>query len=300
MRKIDYLFSIQEEYNKNRKLKKICQVSLKQKYGNKVSTDIWDRLTKELKMTEENQFSSYYLEMYDYIKQNDLKPWNMSFEGTTGSSLICYLCGITDINPMDSEIPLYPEFFMGYQGNKVPCFNLLLDSNSKEVRMIEKLVEATSKYPTVEEISVIEQMNVFDKYLDLLPISEVDSFKEVLERMKPKTLKELVKVVGLTYSDISSDKVSCREDIYEAAIECGIDYKTAFCIAEYTRRGKGLKTEWQTLLLRKGFSKDILKVCNETKYLCTRAQALEIALCNLRFLYYRINYPNEFNQICGG
>lgn len=300
MRKVNYLLSIQEEYDKSRKLKRICHESLREKFGKKIPVDMLNRLAWELRMTELNQFSSYYLEMYDYIKQNDLRPWNMSFEGTTGSSLICYLCCITDINPMDKKMPLYSEFFMGYQGNKVPCFNLLMSCNSKEVGTIEGLAESTSKYPTVEEISTPEQMSLFEKYMDLLPISKIDSFKEAMEKYKPSTLDELIKVVGVAYSNTCLYQISCREDIYEAAIGCGVNRKMAFCIAEYTRRGKGLKMEWQTLLLKKGFSKEMLKACNETKYLCTRAEAIEIALFNLRLLYYKINYPNEFNQICGG
>ena len=171
MTKINYLLSIKDEYNKNKKLKRICLVSLKEKFGSKVSVHIEDRLTWELKMTAVNQFSSYYLEMYDYIKKENLKPWNMSFEGTAGSLLICYLCGITNINPMDKTMPLYPEFFMGYQGNKVPYFNLLMSYNSETVRTIEKLAEATSKYPTMEEISTIEQMSLFEKYIEFLPIT---------------------------------------------------------------------------------------------------------------------------------
>jgi len=299
MRKINYLLAVQEENEKNKQLKQICNQKIREKWGNKAPSTIQDRLSLELELTKENQFSLYYLEMYDFIQKRNLKPWNFSYQGTTGSSLICYLCGITNINPLDENVPLYPEFFMGYQGNKVPCFNLLMSCNSKEVEMMEKLVEATSKYPTVEEILTPKQMSLFEKYMESLPISKIDTFKETMEKYKPNTLGELVKVVGIACSDSCSNQISCREDVYEAAIECGVDQKMAFGIAEYTRRGKGLKIEWQILLWEKGFSEEMLKVCNETKYLCTRAQAIEIALSNLRFLYYKINYPNEFNQICG-
>ncbi len=84
-----------EEY-----LRELCELGLKEKFPNADSA-ILDRLEHELKMIKDMGFVSYFLIVWDFIsfaKKNNI-PVGPG-RGSAAGSLVSYLLGITDINPL--------------------------------------------------------------------------------------------------------------------------------------------------------------------------------------------------------
>ena len=84
-----------EEY-----LKELCEKGLKEKYE-KVSKEISDRLEYELKIIQNMGFVSYFLIVWDFIHYAKSKGIPVGpGRGSAAGSLVSYLLGITDLDPL--------------------------------------------------------------------------------------------------------------------------------------------------------------------------------------------------------
>ncbi|MFA5062495.1 MAG: DNA polymerase III subunit alpha [Candidatus Omnitrophota bacterium] len=84
-----------EEY-----LKELCEKGLKEKYEN-VSKEINDRLEYELKIIQNMGFVSYFLIVWDFIHYAKSKGIPVGpGRGSAAGSLVSYLLGITDLDPL--------------------------------------------------------------------------------------------------------------------------------------------------------------------------------------------------------
>jgi DNA polymerase-3 subunit alpha len=85
-----------EEY-----LRELCASGLKQRFAGDISSEIKDRLEHELKIIKETGFISYFLIVWDFIHY--AKSQNIPVgpgRGSAAGSLVSYILGITDINPL--------------------------------------------------------------------------------------------------------------------------------------------------------------------------------------------------------
>lgn len=81
-------------------LRQLCETGIIQRFGQK-STEIAERLEYELKMIKNMGFTSYFLIVWDFIhyaKSQDI-PVGPG-RGSAAGSIVSYLLGITDINPL--------------------------------------------------------------------------------------------------------------------------------------------------------------------------------------------------------
>ncbi|MCX5705227.1 MAG: DNA polymerase III subunit alpha [Candidatus Omnitrophica bacterium] len=84
-----------EEY-----LEELCEESLKKKFS-QISTEIRERLDHELKIIKDMGFVSYFLIVWDFIHyaKSQFIPVGPG-RGSAAGSLVSYLLGITDLNPL--------------------------------------------------------------------------------------------------------------------------------------------------------------------------------------------------------
>lgn len=143
---------------------------------------------------------------------------------------------------------------------------------------------------------------------------EHDYIQEIIGECKPITLADYVKVKALSHGNgvwkdngrqllheehTLNDLIATPEDIYEKLMDYGMDSRTAFQIANLVRKGKFfLKTSNAVEEMRRYKVPEwFVLSCEKIRYLMSRAQVVEAAKLELRILYYKINYPKEFDEV---
>ena len=96
-RNIKHPFSIQ---NAEEKLISACKAALHKKYGDSIPDIIRERYTSELDNILSHSFASYYLFAALLVSKSKSLGYHHIVRGCAGSSLISYLLGITEINPL--------------------------------------------------------------------------------------------------------------------------------------------------------------------------------------------------------
>jgi len=81
-------------------IQNICEKESHRLYGNTLPVQLASRLEWELKKCEENNFENRYISGIEVIKKMRLKRYQIGFQGTIGNSLLAYLAGITECNPL--------------------------------------------------------------------------------------------------------------------------------------------------------------------------------------------------------
>lgn len=111
------------------RLNKICEDEVAKKYGHKDNLpDIErERLKEELRIIRSTDTAYFYLYYYDIIQINNLNPTQYGLRGGASSMYICFLLGISHVNPLDKDFPLYKEFFVGINGDKMPGLDIIVD-----------------------------------------------------------------------------------------------------------------------------------------------------------------------------
>ena len=107
-----------------------CYEKAKEIYGEKLQKEVEERLRLELHSIEINNFESIYLiasELSDYSKKLGYK---VGCRGGIGNSFVAYLLGITDINPIQYNLPF--EFFAGKDYAKEPDIDLTFSRKIQE------------------------------------------------------------------------------------------------------------------------------------------------------------------------
>ena len=203
--------------------------------------------------------------------------------GTTGSSLISYAIGLSNIEPLDSTPKLYPEFFFGINGEILPDFEIHVKS-SVYPRILQYIddhkdelnVMAIKKYETLTKVGWgkwSEDNNCNDPssgtfYIFIGKRGEDQRVRDallsgqVIDVCKPKDFAEYVKCYGLehgtgTWEDNAEmlfkegrvplqDLIAHREDVYELLIDYGVEKPMAYSIAQYVRKGKVNAHGWRS------------------------------------------------------
>lgn len=92
--------------NQDEKLRKICENNLKIKYKN-IDTKIKKVLDCELESIKKLKITSIFLIMYETIKKLDIRKYQKMCKRAIGNSLVAYLCNISNIDPLEINLPLY-------------------------------------------------------------------------------------------------------------------------------------------------------------------------------------------------
>jgi DNA polymerase-3 subunit alpha len=108
--------------NKEEFLNELCQEGLKKRFP-KITREITDRLKQELSTIKKMGYTSYFLIVWDFIhyaKQNNI-PVGPG-RGSAAGSLVSYLLGITDIDPL--KYGLFFERFLNLERSGLPDIDI--------------------------------------------------------------------------------------------------------------------------------------------------------------------------------
>lgn len=117
----------QSVYTKSREedialLRKLTFDGLPYRYGNEVTTQITERIEKELDLIIKQDYVSYFLINWDIISYAKRKGYFHIGRGSGANSIVAYLLGITDVDPI--ELDLYFERFINLYRKNPPDFDI--------------------------------------------------------------------------------------------------------------------------------------------------------------------------------
>ena len=146
-----------------------------------------------------------------------------------------------------------------------------------------------------------------------IPFVDDDRTIEILSAVKPMSLSELIKVIGLssganTWQDNAEklitehnlsieDLISCREDIVSYLTDHDIDYKDAYRIMNMVRMGRELKNDQLALMNEHDIPQWYIDSCSRISFLWPRSWALSKAVTAYRLAWYKLYYPTVFYSV---
>ncbi len=151
---IEYVVPVRQERiwpqypDADNELISVCTKRVKELFGDQLNTEVKERLQRELDAIIGNGYAGLYLMWKRLIEKSHEDGYPTMSRGAVGSSLVAYLCGITEINPLSEQNGGYDipeEVFMGINLNKTPDIDI---SFTEEIQ--EKIQEYTNQLPGVE------------------------------------------------------------------------------------------------------------------------------------------------------
>ncbi len=284
-------------------------------------------LQEELNVIRASGSAGKLLRYYDVIKELDIKPWQYSAQGNGAGSLVCFLLGLSETNPLSAEETLYPQFVTSYSPKyavDITVRTAAFEGNpykdimpvSDWLTLIDRMYTGTGKYPTDAEL---QTPGVFSKYRSM-----VDYFSEGMDEQKdtdiihtlaPDSFADALKAEGLMHgtgtwkeneclseymdSAVSlSNLITSREDLFEYLINFGIDESTAFAFTVEAGKGhlkKGRVRDKQAVakVTESGIPATVLNYVGNISYLFPRAHLIGVLKTKLRICWYRCHFPEE-------
>lgn len=103
-------------------LRKLTEDGLPYRYGNEVTTEIRERIEKELDLIIQQGYVSYFLINWDIISYAKRMDYFHIGRGSGANSIVAYLLRITDVDPI--ELDLYFERFLNLYRKNPPDFDI--------------------------------------------------------------------------------------------------------------------------------------------------------------------------------
>ena len=153
-------------------LKKLCSEGLAYRYPNP-TTEITDRIKKEMDTIEQMGFVSYFLMNWDIVSYARSKGYFYVGRGSGANSIIAYLLRITNVDPI--ELDLYFERFINLYRKNPPDFDIdfsWMDRDDVTAYIFKRFenVALVATYNTFQYRAVIRELGkVFG-----LPKAEID------------------------------------------------------------------------------------------------------------------------------
>lgn len=171
------------------KLRDICEHALIEIYGDNIPGKARERLNKELELISINGYEFIFLYLRNVLREVELPAYRISSRGHVGNSLVAYLCGISDINPIDEGL-IVDSFCNSRLG-----YHLYLELNfpsrlfGEAARILGEMKEVHGAYRTANEPIdpiVIENMTIEFKSIDSTKLkgeAKVD-YKSIIQSLK--------------------------------------------------------------------------------------------------------------------
>lgn len=172
------------KYNGRLKLRPLCEARAKQKGIDLDSSPYKERFDREMELVETKEFVDYFLIVSEIIKHAKGKMLVGPGRGSSGGSLICYLLGITEIDPLKYDLLF--ERFIDINRHDLPDIDIDFPDTKRQV-VIKRLKETygeryVSHIATVAKMKPKSALQRFAENLSV-PFAETEELKgAIIER----------------------------------------------------------------------------------------------------------------------
>lgn len=195
------------------RLELLCYEAFNHVYADNIRESAKARLSEELFNIKRQGNAYYYLWFYDLINNNKLNKAQYSLRGCAASSFVCFLLGISHVSPLDEEVALYSEFFMGINGEKTPDIDINIDAD-----IWEQVIKSSKNLAGINKVYRAGFIKAFDDNAIVNMIIDYEaSYKELSEEEKAivrKDLQNTVKGKGLRSGGLIMITAGVDEGIY--------------------------------------------------------------------------------------
>lgn len=241
------------------------------------------RMENELLAIKKQGSSPMYIFVYDLLTGIQAGSRHFCLRGVQGSSIVAYLLGLSEINPISIYPKLYSEFVIGKNGLGLASIEInvtkkmyaeivnYLDhyigeakircQHTEKGKLVAVYVSATQKklsyYHNEEEFRF-----GFNKVSSQKKLGKKIITGRVFDAANPKSFAEFVKCRGLSFGDVNGvwegnaeelfksgkvelkELIAHREDVYEFLLSHNINHEEAYKIAEDVTWGRIRKNGW--------------------------------------------------------
>lgn len=200
-----------EKKNEFEELKTLCMEKLAEKELNKDPVYL-KRLIRELTVIKNKNFSIYFTVLYEAIKELKKNMMVGPGRGSGAGSLVCYLLGITDLDPIRNELLF--ERFLSEAREEYPDIDNDVEDRDFAREILEKKfgkdnVVPVSNFNTLKLKSLIKDLG----RLNDIPFEEVNAVTRVMEDEAKQSLL---------------DEVGGDQKFYEFTLEGALKYSKTF------------------------------------------------------------------------
>jgi len=185
-----------------RTIEGMCKSGAKKKKINLVSGEYADRYNREIKLIKEKDYQDYFLIVADIIREAKETMLVGPSRGSSAGSLVCYLMGITEIDPIIHGLVF--ERFIDINRNDLPDIDVDFPDSARE-RVIKKIFATYGR----DKVSHISNIN---KYKEKSAIDEIGISlripKREIELLKASIIEKTggISSTKMTMSDILSSE----------------------------------------------------------------------------------------------
>ena len=164
---------------------KKCYDKAKDIYGSPIPKDVKERLQLELHSIETNNFDSIYLISSELVEYSNELGYEVGIRGSVGNSFVAYLLGITNINPIEYELPF--EFFAGKNHYREPDIDLNF-SNKIQSKIFRYLQKKFGKDKiiwggTIGSLADRTVGDCYDEYVNTFEISDTSDREYIIRKI---------------------------------------------------------------------------------------------------------------------
>lgn len=212
------------------------------------------------------------------------------------------------------------HFAFEYLHDNLLKFDILGHDNPTILRQLKELTnidmydipnndnDVIKLFTSIEPLKIVDKDCINESNGAIsLPEFGTKFVREMLNYTKPSSFSDLVRISGLSHgTDVYlgnaktliknnglklENVIACRDDIMNYLISLGIDNSTSFKIMEDVRKGKGLKKEYEEIMLKNNVPQWYIDSCNKIKYIFPKAHATAYVQHAYKFAWYKIYYP---------